>query len=128
MYTRFRDGRTDKGIPVYPPLCEWGYIKKKKRIFTWICFYPNQAYVFSLKLTHLLFKYMDWWKFSGVHNGRLNFLLRSRKWKQKWVIVYFRSMDLANMQWNVCWKSEESFSFDITSCCGSVTIFETKAK
>jgi hypothetical protein len=19
------DGRTDKGIPVYPPLCEWGY-------------------------------------------------------------------------------------------------------
>jgi hypothetical protein len=19
------DGQTDKGIPVYPPLCEWGY-------------------------------------------------------------------------------------------------------
>jgi hypothetical protein len=31
-YTRFRDGRTDKGIPVYPPLCEWGY---NKIMFVW---------------------------------------------------------------------------------------------
>ena len=22
---RTDDGRTEKGIPVYPPICEWGY-------------------------------------------------------------------------------------------------------
>jgi hypothetical protein len=56
-YTRLRDERANKSIPVYPPLCEWGYndFNLKFSNHPWFSSSPFHVYLTIRPFAHLVY-------------------------------------------------------------------------